>query len=119
MTSAEVLREYASGRRDFAGVDVQDDGADTPGFTHADLEGINFANAYIVASFEYARLRRARFQGANVKTCSFRFADLTGADFSDAALDATTFRGARLVRTRFSGATVYGHTMAAGELPDW
>lgn len=113
----EILQRYQRGERDFTGLEIEEEGGTS--FTGVCLDGADFSSAFIVASFERASLKGARFLGANLKTCSFLGADLRRADFAGAALDGTTFQASRLVDANFEGATIQSHVFSAGDVPDW
>ena len=59
MTPAEVVRDYAAGRRDFLGVEVESEGGASrprgPEFRGAVLDGVDFSQAFIVATFDGVR----------------------------------------------------------------
>ena len=116
LTIAEVLRQYAAGRRDFRELGI---GPDPSGatFNHAVLDGVDFSQCFIETDFEDASLRDAKFVHANVKTCSFNRADLTRCSFAEAAIDAASFDGSVLDGANFDGAHAYGYTYRAGERP--
>jgi uncharacterized protein YjbI with pentapeptide repeats len=118
LTSTTILQRYAAGERNFFGLEVEDPAGATP-LKGAVLDDVNFSGAFLVINFEGASLRRARFVGANVKTCLYSNADLRAADFTGACLDGATFVGARLERCKFDGATVSGHAFSRGETPRW
>jgi uncharacterized protein YjbI with pentapeptide repeats len=115
-TPAEILEQYAQGRRDFREIDISDVGTNSS-FRGALLVGADFSHSFIVADFRGADLRESRFIEANVKTCVFDCADVRNADFRRAAIDAATFDGCNFDGAQFEGASCQGHTFAQGELP--
>jgi uncharacterized protein YjbI with pentapeptide repeats len=121
VTSDEVLRAYAVGRRDFRAIDLEPQSPDqaVADFSHQTLDDADFSGAFVVAHFKCASLRRTRFVGSNLKTCTFDGANLTEADLSGAALCATTFADAVLDGARFEGASYHSHVLGPRERPDW
>jgi len=116
-TFCELLDRYHRGERVFVGSELdQDPQADLGGIC---LDGLDLSKACVAASFQGASLRRARFVGANLKTCDFKSADLTDANFTGAALCATDFRGAKLDGVTFTGASFHSRVPRDGEKPDW
>jgi len=115
---SEILARYEAGERDFRGLEIEaPSGTSDPEFRRADLTGVDFTGAFIVADFTGANLQGARFAAANVKTCAFDGADLRNADFAGAAIDSATFEGAELAGTNFEGAGAYGYTYRKDEYP--
>ena len=112
----EVLSRYRSGERYFGQSELEEPVCD---FRGANLAGVNFTGSFLLADFRGAILRSAKFTCSNVKTCDFRGADLQGATFCGAAVEATRFDDANLTGADFEGAGFYGHTLGAGEMPDW
>jgi len=68
LTVAGLLDRYASGERDFRGVQLTG-----PNFANQDLSGANFRRAL---------LPNANFKGANLVGCNFREARLASANFA-------------------------------------
>lgn len=79
-TVAELSEHYATGHRDFAGVEL---GA--VNLQGADLKGINLSYADLV--------------GADLTDCNLRGADLSYANLSEANLTNADLRGAMLIGT--------------------
>jgi uncharacterized protein YjbI with pentapeptide repeats len=115
-SSAELLQRYANGERDFTEAELDDVVYDLRNVT---LEGADFSRSFIVADFQGANLKDAKFVSANVKTCDFRGANLQGANFACAALESTQWEGANLQDANFEGASVMSYQLKAGEKPDW
>ena len=118
VTSDEILRRYLAGERDFSGLEIEDS-ADSAAFRGAVLDEADFSHSFIVADFQGASLRHARFTRANVKTCSYAEADLTNADFSGAILCSTTFLCALMRGAMFERAHFHSRELLSGEVPDW
>lgn len=114
MTRDEIIEAYDAGRRDFAGLDLDLEYLDLSGLHLADVD---FSRAFLDASFDRAVLVRAKFAGANIKTCSFVDADLSDADFRGSAICSADFSGASLQGANFCGAQVHGYTFTADEQP--
>ena len=86
ITVEELLQRYATGQRDFSGVDLSE--------THLEevcLEEINL---------EGANLKGTLFFRSNLRRAIFRNANLEGAEISMTLLDKTDFRGANLTSCR-------------------
>ena len=124
MTFEELLKRYAAGERNFAGVDLSYNSEE--GLRVAILRGINLSEAIldciniIGVDMSYSNLSRGRIDacwledvnltGANLREARFieasiSGADLTGADLTGADLTRTSFRKvnlseANLTRTR-------------------
>lgn len=101
MTAEELLRRYASGERDFSGVDLsyislRDFSMFKVNFSNANLKGAKFTVAVMnYVNFSGADLSETRlagefagcsFKSAHLKGANLRGSDLTGADFTDADL---------------------------------
>jgi hypothetical protein len=114
----ELLTRYAAGERSFVGseLDSINEGIDLTGVI---LDGADFSDSWIVASFRDASLKGAIFRRANVKTCDFSGANLTDADFRDAPLEATKWSGAILSGCKFGVVTYYGATVCEAEFLDF
>ncbi len=86
MTREELLQRYATGERDFSGVD---------------LSGVNLEEVCLEEiNLEGANLRGTLFFRSNLIGAIFRSADLERADLSMTVLDETDFRGANLTSCR-------------------
>jgi hypothetical protein len=109
------LRQYSEGRRDFSGIELVPER--TRALENVRLDGIDFSGAFLDASFAGSSLRKARFDGANVKTCIFDRTDLSEATFAGAALDGASFARAGVWRADFLGATWQSHVFRRGEVP--
>jgi uncharacterized protein YjbI with pentapeptide repeats len=116
-TFRELVERYQRGERDFVGSDLDGDSEnDLRGLC---LEGIDLSRSFLVADLRGASLRRARFIGANIKTCDFRDADLRDADFTGAAICATQFAGANVEGATFAGARFHSFVLDGDTKPDW
>jgi uncharacterized protein YjbI with pentapeptide repeats len=82
MTGKELLRRYATGERDFSGLDLRK--AD---LSEADLRGINLRGA---------DLRGADLRESNLRFADFRGANLEGAYVAKAFIADTDWRGANV-----------------------
>ncbi|MBB2752309.1 UNVERIFIED_ORG: uncharacterized protein YjbI with pentapeptide repeats [Rhizobium aethiopicum] len=112
--SEKILTRYATGERNFRGLDLDDEFYD---FSHVDLRGAVFTGSWIVASFTRANLEDADFSHCSVKTCDFSGARLASATFFGSAIDAAVFDGADLTGTIFEKAGAFGYILGKGELP--
>jgi uncharacterized protein YjbI with pentapeptide repeats len=113
MNREEILAAYASGRRDFSGLAVNE---------FLDLSALNlvdadFSDAGFDASFDDSDLRQAKFVNAYIKKCSFVRADLRGADFRGAGICAADFTGANLEGALFAGTYQYSYTLSPDDRP--
>jgi len=115
ITREDLLRRYAAGERDFAGVTFEfgTDNLDTAilrkinlrgaeigdiTFTGVDFERANFGGAVVVdCPFFDVNLYRASFRGGYMPGCWFEGVDLSEADLSGAVLTRVTFERVKLV----------------------
>lgn len=117
--SQELLKRYAAGDRNFAGirfremslreVDLREIDLSWSEFIGVDLSGTNLSHANLIG----VKLLCVNLSKANLSYANLRWADLTGADcigtdfsnanLSDAILTAVKFDGADLYRTAIGG----------------
>ena len=88
-SAADLVSQYASGRRDFREIDLQG----------AELQEIHLAGA----DLSYADFSGANLAGANLRGCDLSYADFSGANLSGADL-----RGCLLFGSDFRGALLEG-----------
>ena len=110
LTSTEIVRLYAAGRRDFAGLEF----TCYLDFEGLDLMGIRFRDCWLDGHFIDCCLVDADFDGASIKTVDFVRCDLRGASFRRALIDATEFRGCSMANADFAGATAMGKRLPGG-----
>lgn len=140
MDAEELLRLYAAGERDFAGIDlrvtdgyslsiwIKLSGADLRGSNlrganlfRANLSGANLSDAslfgaslshanLIGADLSNADLRGANLSSANLRLANLSHADLSGANLRLASLRTTNLSHADLSHTNLTGANLLGAT---------
>jgi uncharacterized protein YjbI with pentapeptide repeats len=118
MTREELLERYATGERDFSGVDLE-----SVDLSNTELRGIIFRranlrqtnlkdsdlsgywekpNPKICTDFREANCYEANFSGSTIEVVDFSNAVLTGANFSGAVLYRTWFTDANLEDVNWS-----------------
>lgn len=114
MTAAQVIAEYAQGRRDFTWIELPEEDS----FKNATLVGIIFDHSWLPGvDFRNSDLGGASVRYAHVKLCNFDGANLLNADFRRSGIDGATFRQTRIAGAKFAGATVYGAELKDSDLP--
>jgi uncharacterized protein YjbI with pentapeptide repeats len=119
ITSRKLLKRYAAGERDFAGMRISSsmlDGEDLQeiDLNDADLIGVNLTNTNLSgADLSGAKMLCVNLTNANLSYANLRGVDLSGADCTetdlshcnlvDAILTAATFKGANLYRAAIGG----------------
>ncbi|MEG4350940.1 pentapeptide repeat-containing protein [Microcoleus sp. LAD1_D5] len=107
MTVEELLKKYAAGERNFAGINL----------TEANLSGVNLSGANLkganlsVANLSGANLSKTNLTGAKLNIARLSGAHLGGADLTDADLNV-----AYLVRVDLKKATLIGAKLIRAEL---
>lgn len=122
MKPEELLKRYASGERDFRGIELQE--ANLEG---ANLEGADLSNTVLClanlnrsnltdANLSHANLVgtdlmhtigiRAKFTGAKVLGADLRGSNFSQADFTDALLSSSLFTRTNLQEANFAGAAL-------------
>jgi hypothetical protein len=115
MDADELLKRYASGKRDFTWVDLTE--ADLTG---AKLTGINLSRANLTrailakADLSQANLTKANLSEANLRKANLTRSKLYKANLSAAQLDATDLTGADLSGVNLDTANLSGATMPDG-----
>lgn len=127
MTIEELLEKYATGVRDFSGIDIREanlsgvklSGAD---LSHANLSVVNLSGANLSganlnhAKLNVARLRGAHLTGANLNNASLNVSNLIRADLSRAQLKAASLIRAELIRADFNRAELTEANLASADL---
>src|SRR5919199_227148 len=122
MTVEELLKKYAAGERNFAGINL----------TEANLSGVNLSGANLkganlsVANLSGANLSKTNLTGAKLNIARLSGAHLGGANLTDADLNVAylvrvdlkraTLTGAKLIRAELSGADLSGADLRGTEL---
>src|SRR5919202_716579 len=102
MTVEELLKKYAAGERNFAGINL----------TEANLSGVNLSGANLSktnltgAKLNIARLSGAHLGGANLTDADLNVAYLVRVDLKRAALTGAKMIRAELIRAELSGANL-------------
>jgi uncharacterized protein YjbI with pentapeptide repeats len=114
ITAEALLKAYASGRRDFTGIELPEGDS----LKSAVLADAIFDRSWIDSvDFSGSMLRGASFHDAHLKLCWFIDADLTGSNFRGAGIDGAVFEKAHMSEASFAGATAYGCTFVEGDTP--
>ena len=113
---SRLLDEYASGERNFSGIDLSWallKGVSLPGidFVEAILKGADLQQSDLQGGeFMDAIFEGANLSGADLSNANLEGANLTYADLSEANLIAANLKGVNLKGTNFSGALLQGAT---------
>jgi hypothetical protein len=95
MTAEELLERYASGERDFSGVDLRE-----ARLSRADLSEINLSGADLIgANLTGANLTGARLMEAELLEARFDYVNLTGANLRNAKFFDLIHAGAGCIIT--------------------
>ncbi|GAB1538498.1 hypothetical protein NUACC21_11600 [Scytonema sp. NUACC21] len=127
MNVEEFLDKYASGIRDFYGIDLREanlSGAKLSGahLTKANLSVVNLSGANLVeANLSYAKLNVARLRGANLKKANLKgailnVANLIRADLSNAELKGASMIRSELIRANLSHADLMKANLKGADL---
>ena len=120
ITPAELLKRYAAGERNFAGITLRDrpvgdrNGTSVEIFRGADLRNIILSGAYMPdVSFINANLSGAEMIGAylpraDLSSIDLSSADLTGANLRMAVLEVADLRGTKLIAANLTYANLSG-----------
>src|ERR687885_153807 len=122
MTVEELLKKYAAGERNFAGINL----------TEANLSGVNLSGANLkganlsVANLSGANLSKTNLTGAKLNIARLSGAHLGGANLTDADLNVAylvrvdlkraTLRGANLAQANLRGAHLSGACLTEANL---
>ncbi len=122
MKVRELLERYASGERDFRGIELQEanlegvnlEGADLrhalfclTNFNRANLIDADFSHANLVgADLMHTNGERAKFKGAKILGADLRGSNFSQADFTDALMSSSLLTRANLQEANFSGAAL-------------
>jgi uncharacterized protein YjbI with pentapeptide repeats len=129
MDAEELVRRYAAGERDFAGVDlsrayltIDPNGEYGEPLGH-DLGGINLSGASLYrARLTACNLSNANLSGADLRAdltlVNLTGANLTGADLSDAYLNEAILVGANLTRAKLLNTEMSGADLTDANLRD-
>jgi uncharacterized protein YjbI with pentapeptide repeats len=110
----ELLKQYASGERDFCGVNISEHI-----FTGVNLSGADFSEATLHRTvLEEANLMKANLSKADLTGANLRRADLSRANLVKANLRGANLRGADLSGADLSGADLSGADLGGAILPD-
>jgi uncharacterized protein YjbI with pentapeptide repeats len=97
MEVSELLRQYASGKRDFGFANLQGVTLTGMDLTNIALYQANLVSAVLVqVNFTKANLRQANLQGADLSQANLRWANLRRANLKDAILEGAILDGAIL-----------------------
>lgn len=124
MDAEELLARYASGEREFIGVDLRGDNLRGANLSNvnlteacllcADLSNTNLSNATLVEIYSSCvNLFRAKLSSANL-----RAADLSAANLFEAKLDGANLSGANLIYANLAGANLSGANLSNAYLSD-
>ncbi|MUG96516.1 hypothetical protein F7734_30930 [Scytonema sp. UIC 10036] len=127
MNVEEFLDKYASGTRDFYGIELCEanlSGAKLSGanLSKADLSVINLSGANLSeANLSYAKLNVARLRGANLKNANLKgailnVANLIRADLSNAQLKGASMIRSELIRANLSHADLMRTNLKGADL---
>ena len=123
MTAENLLQRYASGERDFFGIELTD--ADLSRATGWDIDnpkgqvitGTIFTEAILSrTNFSGNDMRACAMSGATLIQCQFIRADLSGCNFTDSDLSGANFLGAKLRGVDFSRTNLRGANMTGVDL---
>ena len=107
MKAEELLKRYAAGERNFAGVRFLYGSVAGSTFCEVDLRDIILSGAYLAhLQFRETDLSGAKMVGAYLVGSSLYMADLSGADLTGANLTKAILADADMTRTILSGATL-------------
>ena len=127
MTVEELLEKYATGVRDFSGVDLSEANLSAVKLSEADFSYANFSVANLSsanltgANLNYAKLNVARLRGANLananlNNASLNVANLIRADLSRAHMKSASLIRAELIRANFSRADLREANLRSADL---
>ena len=112
LSAEEVLRAYASGRKDFGLKDLS-----MQDLQKADLSESKFHNSKLVkTNFQGADLNRTNFTNSDLRQAMFRNADLNKSLFKSSNLEGTDLRGANLSEANFSNIKLKGANLCGANL---
>ncbi|BAZ17757.1 pentapeptide repeat protein [Calothrix sp. NIES-4071] len=109
----KLLKRYAAGERDFAGIRISSSGLDGEdlrciNLSGADLTGINFSGANLShANLIGAKMLCVNLTNANLSYANLRGADLSGADCIETDFSNASLNNAILTAALFEGANLY------------
>src|SRR5919199_1218678 len=112
MTVEELLKKYAAGERNFAGINL----------TEANLSGVNLSGANLkganlsVANLSGANLSKTNLTGAKLNIARLSGANLCRVNLSGATLTEATLRGANLAQANLRGAHLSGACLTEANL---
>lgn len=107
-----LLSLYASGERDFAGVDLSGEKLQNANLHSARLPDAKLAQADLA----YARLGGANLVGADLRQADLRWANLVGANLAYARLDGANLAGANLSDSYLMNANLSGANLSHSRL---
>ncbi|HBL11144.1 MAG TPA: pentapeptide repeat-containing protein [Cyanobacteria bacterium UBA11162] len=114
LTPAQLLKQYASGERDFRGVNLS-----AQILTGVDLEGIDLSEAILdTIDLEGTNLTGVNLSKADLTRANLRRADLIGANLRAANLQGANLRGADLSGADLSEAYLHEADLGGAILPD-
>jgi uncharacterized protein YjbI with pentapeptide repeats len=119
MTAEELLERYASGERDFAGIDLGGSRANRmfhPQLSHADLRGINLCGTNLeMVDFAFSDLSEARLFGACLSYSCLVRTNFTNADLRYATINYSNCRQANFTRANMQGVdltcSIFAHSI--------
>lgn len=107
MEVEELLKRYAAGERDFAGLNLCE-----VNLSRVNLSGVNLSNAIL----SIANLSGANLSGANLAGAKLNVTRLSGANLSRANLNGAVLNVANLVRANLSDAEMIQASLIRAEL---
>ncbi len=111
---SRLLDDYASGERDFSGIDL----------SWASLKGVNLPGIdFVEGTFKGSDLRESNLQGGEFMDAIFEGAKLSGADLSNANLEGANLSHAdlsqtTLIATNLKGVNLKGTNLSGALLQD-
>lgn len=112
ISASEVLKAYASGRKDFGLKDLS-----LQDLQKADLSESKFTDAKLVrTNFQGADLSRSNFANSDLRQAMFRNADLSNSFFRSSNLEGVDLRGANLSYANFKDSKLKGANLCGANL---
>lgn len=117
MTAEELLRRYAAGERNFAGVRFWSSNVPGSALREIDLSNITLSGAYLAyLNFGETDLSGAKMIGAYLIGSRLRMADFSGADLTGANLTGAYLGDANLAGANLTGANLTKAILAGADL---
>src|SRR6476469_336815 len=129
MTVEELLKKYAAGERNFAGINLTEANLSGVNLSGANLKGANLSVANLSganlsktnltgAKLNIARLSGAHLGGANLTDADLNVAYLVRVDLKRATLTGAKLIRAELIRAELSGANLQGANLSGATLTE-